>query len=131
MTSRKSKQRRLDQGRLQRANQLSGIDPTAPHASPPPGAIAADPSQLTHNNTYGLLPSFYIDKIIRCRQCGNEEVWPAERQKWWYEVAKGNINTEAVLCRACRQKKRERKTEARRVHLEGIARKRGRTKASK
>jgi hypothetical protein len=52
-----------------------------------------------------------------------EEVWPAERQKWWYEVAKGNINTQAVLCRACRQAEKERKAEARRVHVEGVARK--------
>lgn len=29
-----------------------------------------------------------------------EELWPAERQKWWYEVAQGNINTDAILCRS-------------------------------
>ncbi len=92
----------------------------------PPGAVAADHSQLAHNNTYGPLPRFYVDKIIRCRHCGAEELWSAERQKWWYEVAKGNIFTQAVLCRACRAKAGKGRL-ARRVHLEGIARKRGRT----
>ncbi len=98
------------------------------NADVPPNALAADPSQLAHNNTYSALPRFYVDKTIQCRQCGTEEVWSAARQKWWYEVAKGNIFTQAVLCRACRKKDGERKVEARRIHLEGIARKRARVK---
>jgi hypothetical protein len=123
MTSRKRKQQRLEESRIQRARQLAGVDAYDEHASLPPGAVVADPLQLSHNNTYGLLPRFYVDKVVECRQCRKEEVWPAERQKWWYEVAKGNINTQAVLCRACRQAEKERKAEARRVHLEGVARK--------
>ncbi len=83
----------------------------------------ADPLQLTHNNTYGLLPRFYVDKVVECRECKKEEVWPAERQKWWYQVAKGNINSQAVLCRSCRAAEKARKEEARRVHLEGVERK--------
>lgn len=85
--------------------------------------MIADPLRLSHNNTYDRFPRFYVDKIIECRQCGKEEVWPAERQKWWYEVAKGNINTQAVLCRSCRKLEKERKDEVRRFHLEGVARK--------
>lgn len=60
--------------------------------------------------------------------------WPTcgamsqKNKKWWYEVAKGNIYAEAVLCRSCRKADRDRRAEARRVHLEGLARKRGRTK---
>jgi hypothetical protein len=114
MTRRKTKQQRLRR--------------KPKDASRPPGAVAADHSQLTHNNTYSPLPEYYVDKVVVCRQCGKEEVWPAERQKWWYEVAKGNINTEAVLCRACRQAAKEKKSEARRIHLEGVARKRARSK---
>ena len=125
MTSRKGRQRRLEESRLERAKQLAAIDPTDKHTALPPGAVAADPVQLSHNNTYGALPRFYVDKVVQCRECGKEEVWPAERQKWWYEVAKGNINTQAVLCRSCREVEKERKAEARRVHLEGMARKRG------
>jgi len=123
MTRRKSKQQRLEESRFLRAKELSSIDPRDERISPPSGAIMADPIQLRHNNTYDRLPRFYVDKIIECRQCGKEEIWPAERQKWWYEVAKGNIFTQAVLCRSCREAEKERKDEARRVHLEGVARK--------
>jgi len=123
MTSRTRKQQRADESRLQRARQLAGIDPGDKDVSPPPGAVVADPLLLGHNNTYSRLPRFYVDKVVQCRQCGKEEVWPAERQKWWYEVAKANINTQAVLCRACRHAEKERKAAARRVHMEGVARK--------
>ena len=81
----------------------------------------ADPAELAHNNTYGRLPRFYVDRVIQCRQCEVEEVWLAGRQKWWYEVAKGNINTEAVLCRSCRAKEKTRKEAARQTHLKGLA----------
>jgi len=86
--------------------------------------VLADEKELAHNNTCGRLPRFYIDKIIICRQCGTEEVWPAERQKWWYEEAKGDINTTAVLCRACRSHEKRRKEEARRIHFAGLKQKR-------
>ncbi|WP_116810479.1 zinc-ribbon domain containing protein [Steroidobacter cummioxidans] len=126
MTSRKRKKQRLTESQLQRAKQLSTIDLSDNDAPVPPGAVAADASQLAHNNTYSPLPKFYVDKVVVCRQCGKQEVWPAERQKWWYEVAKGNIFTQAVLCRSCRRADKDRKAEARRVHLEGLARKRER-----
>jgi hypothetical protein len=128
MTNRKRKQQRLKESQLQRAKLLARVDPSDKDASVPAGAVAADASQLAHNNTYSPLPRFYVDKVVVCRQCGKEEVWPAERQKWWYEVAKGNIFTQAVLCHSCRMAEKERKAEARRVHLEGLARKRERSK---
>jgi len=124
MSSRRSKEQRLIQSRLKRAKALTGIDPR--YDPPPPGAVAADPAELAHNNTYSLLPRFYVDRVVVCRKCRKEDVWPAERQKWWYEVAKGKINTDAVLCRSCRTVKKAKKAEARRVHFEGLARKRGR-----
>jgi len=124
MTSSKSKEERSKQSKLSRARELKGIDTTDPNVIPPSGAVLADEKELSHNNTYGRLPRFYIDKVVTCRHCGTEEVWPAERQKWWYETAKGNINTDAVLCRACREKEKLLKEEARRIHLEGLEKKR-------
>jgi hypothetical protein len=115
MTSAEGKQRRLEEGQLARAKALAHIDPTDPGTAPPAGAVMADPAQLSHNNTYGRLPRFYVDRPVVCRNCGTEEVWPAERQKWWYEEAKGNINTQAVLCRSCRAAERKRKEAARAV----------------
>lgn len=115
MTSADRKHRRMSEGQQARARALAGIDATDPDVSPPPGAVMADAAQLSHNNTYGPLPRFYVDRLVVCRNCGTEEVWPAVRQKWWYEEAKGNINTQAVLCRSCRAAERERKDAARAV----------------
>jgi predicted transposase YbfD/YdcC len=122
MTSKRTKEQRLKESRFERAKAHAGVDPR--RDLPPPGAVLADQAELAHNNTCDLLPKFYVDRAIVCRQCGTEEVWPAERQKWWYEVAKSNINTDAVLCRSCREFKKAQKAEARRVYLEGIAKKR-------
>lgn len=61
-----------------------------------------------HNNTYGLLPEFYVARPFTCRDCGAEEVWTAKQQKWWYEVAHGHIDSRAVRCLACRRARRER-----------------------
>ena len=86
MTSFEVKKLRLTQQQLIRAKSLAGIDPTDPAVSPPAGSVLANPDELSHNNTYGRLPRFYVDRVVVCRNCGTEEVWPAERQKWWYEV---------------------------------------------
>lgn len=104
MTSKASKHKRLKESQILRAEAYSGINTADPNIDPPPGSVLADKSELAHNNTYGPLPCFYVDKVVVCRDCGTTEVWPAHRQKWWYEVAKGNINTTAVLCRRCRGK---------------------------
>lgn len=73
---------------------------------------------------------FYTDKPFACADCGTEEIWTAWQQKWWYEVAKGDVFTTARRCRLCRRRERERRTEARRVHLDGLARKRARRGSS-
>lgn len=89
----------------------------------PLGTVLADPAQLAHNNTYALLPLFYIDRPFVCRDCGSQEIWTAKQQKWWYEIAKGHIDSVAVRCRPCRRQEQARQAEARRVHLAGLARK--------
>ncbi|ALG68886.1 zinc-ribbon domain containing protein [Beggiatoa leptomitoformis] len=75
----------------------------------PKGAILANPQALAHNHTYGILPTYYLDRPFTCRDCGVVEVWTAKQQRWWYEIAKGNINSRAVRCSACRHKIREQK----------------------
>ena len=67
---------------------------------------------------------FYVDKPFVCKACGKQEVWSAGQQKWWYETAKGDVWTTATRCLACRRKERERRNDARRVHLDGLAKKR-------
>jgi hypothetical protein len=71
-----------------------------------PSAVAADHDKLSHINTYGSLPDFYLDQPFTCRQCGQREIWRARDQKWYYEVAKGHTDARAVECRACRKSKR-------------------------
>jgi hypothetical protein len=128
MTCPDAKARRLKESRLARARAMAGIDTTDPAVSVPAGAVMADSAKLAHNNTYGRLPRFYVDQAIVCRQCGAEEVWPAQRQQWWYEEHKGDINTRAVLCRACRAAQQQRKAEAREASAAGLARKQQRRK---
>lgn len=94
----------------------------------PIGTVVVTPLLLRRNNSYGI-PEFVqrgysMDHPFRCKDCGKEEIWTAAQQQWWYEVAQGDVWTTAVCCRACRQRERERKAEARRIHQEGRATKR-------
>jgi len=57
-------------------------------------------------------------------------VWTGTQQKWWYEVAKGFVYATAVRCRVCRRKKQEQSAGSRRVHLQGIERKKQAQKKS-
>jgi hypothetical protein len=88
---------------------------------------------LAPNNSYGapdfVRRGYYVDIPFRCVDCGKEEIWTGTQQKWWYEVAKGFVYSTAIRCRACRRKERDRRAEARRVHSEGMARKRQGTRA--
>lgn len=69
---------------------------------PPSGRIQADLTKQAPNNSYGGVPLYYEDQPFTCVDCGKEEVWTAEQQQWWYEVAKGSIYSRAVRCRECR-----------------------------
>ena len=69
----------------------------------PHGAVAADLSEQAPNGSYSP-PLYYVDQSFTCVDCGAEEVWTAERQKWYYEVAKGSIYARAIRCRPCRHK---------------------------
>ena len=84
-------------------------------------------SLLAPYNSYGapdfVSRGYYIDRPFRCVGCGKEEVWTGTQQKWWYEVAKGFAYSSAIRCRLCRRKERQRRDEARRVHLAGLERK--------
>ena len=71
-----------------------------------PSAVRADPDLLAHVNTYGPLPEFYLDRPFKCRFCGIAQVWRARDQKWYYEQAKGHIDSVAVACRPCRKARR-------------------------
>jgi Probable zinc-ribbon domain len=92
------------------------------------GTVPVNPASLSPNNSYGIPEfvkrRFYVDIPFICKHCGVPQIWTAQQQHWWYELAKGDIWTIAILCRPCRIKERERKALARKRHLEGLLRKR-------
>lgn len=90
-------------------------------------SVVVNTALLEPNCSYGF-PDYvtrgcYLDKPFTCKHCGKPEIWTTTQQKWSYESAKGDLWTVAVRCRACRRRERDRKAEARRVHLAGVARK--------
>jgi hypothetical protein len=93
----------------------------------PSRLIPVNEALLAPNNSYGapefVRRGYYVDRPFRCVDCGKEEIWTGTQQKWWYEVAKGFAYSTAVRCRICRRKKRDQSAESRRIHLEGIERK--------
>ena len=103
MKSGKRRRQEVREKRRKKAEALIKVDAYSDVSNlPQVGAIQADHKQLEHNNTYGLLPNFYVDKPFVCRDCGVKEIWTAKQQKWWYEVAKGHIDSTAIRCRRCR-----------------------------
>ena len=132
MKRKSNRQRRaeINARRHKRAEKKKVVRQHDPREAVPPEEATApcNPMLLAPNNSYGL-PAFvgrgyYKDEPFKCANCGSMEIWRAAQQKWWYEVAKGNVESRAKLCRKCRRLERERKAEARRVHLEGMERKR-------
>jgi hypothetical protein len=121
MKSGKQRREEIKAKRLVRLRVAQVPNPYMPTPTVPLGAVAVDPTQLAHNTTWGLLPSFYIDAPFVCKDCGSHEVWTAKQQKWWYEVAKGPIDSRAARCRPCRAIERARVEEARRVSQAGLA----------
>lgn len=93
--------------------------------------VVVDGTKLAPYGSYGgplfVTRGYYLDQPFVCQGCGKEEVWTARQQKWWYEVAKGSVWTTARFCRACRRRERERRADARRVHLDGLEKKRKNT----
>ena len=86
---------------MEEAKRVAALHPDVQRQHP--SAVEADQSRLEHINTYGALPDYYIDRPFKCRDCGKEEIWRAEDQKWYFEEAKGHIDARAVRCRACRK----------------------------
>ncbi len=114
----KSKKRRLEikAKRLKMAKKRLNMDKLK---ALPQNAILANHEELKHNNTCGL-PEYYVDVLYTCCDCGSKEIWTAKQQKWWYEIAKGNIDSCAIRCYGCRKKIRDVKIQQKR-HMEEMA----------
>ena len=92
------------------------------------GKVVVSAERLSPNRSYDtpdfVKRGFYVDHPFICKDCKVAEVWTATQQKWWYETAKGDLWAVAIRCRLCRRRERDRKTTARKIHLEGLAKKR-------
>ncbi|WDD99951.1 zinc-ribbon domain containing protein [Thalassomonas actiniarum] len=55
-----------------------------------------------NDNTYSSPPDYYYDEEYKCVDCGKNEIWTAEQQKFWYEELGKTINSFAVRCQVCR-----------------------------
>lgn len=101
------KQRRAEIAR-KRQIRASAAPPAARTPAPPLGPTEpVDPAALAPYNSYGT-PEFvqrgvYCDIPFTCADCGTDCVFTAAQQKWWYEVAKGQVYSRAKRCRACRR----------------------------
>ena len=89
--------------------------------------IAVDRSKIVSRSAIPQIPDYYRDSWFTCKDCGKRELWTAKQQQRWYEEQGGEIETIAIRCRACRRKQKLRRETARKIHLEGIARKRNAT----
>jgi hypothetical protein len=90
------------------------------------GGLAIDRSAFASNiwdEPDFIKCGYYLDRPFTCVGCNSQEIWTAAQQKWWYEEAKGDLYSIAKFCRPCRHQEQARRAEARRIHLEGIAKK--------
>ena len=127
---RSGKQRRVEIRKKRVARKAKAAEKRPPKPLPA-GTAPVNEALLAPNNSYGapqfVYRGYYLDLPFVCQGCGKEEVWTATQQKWWYEVAKGFAYSTAKFCRACRRETRNRSDESRRLHLEGLARKKKKT----
>ena len=80
--------------------------------------VAVKLDALAPNNSISqpdfVTRGYYVDRPFACQACGVQQIWTAAQQKWWYEVAKGDVFSTARFCRPCRQQERARRDEAQR-----------------
>jgi hypothetical protein len=111
--------------RLRKTAAKKAID--ALRARSNPGEVKVNIALLkldySYHHTDFAKRGYYLDQPFQCQDCGVQEVWTAHQQKWWYEIAKGGVWTVSSRCRSCRRREREHQITARKIHLEGVAKK--------
>ncbi len=127
MKSNKQRRRELKELQIKRKAKAIALRENSNREKIPTDAVLCHSDLLAPSNSYGVPPfvtrGYYVDIPFQCVDCQKQEVWLATQQQWWYEVAKGNVESRANRCRSCRKIEHDRKIEARRIHLEGVAKK--------
>ena len=118
---------RAEAARAQEARRIA-LDQQKEAARRARGHVPVNPLNLGRNPSYGtpdfVTRGYYLDRPFDCKECGTAQIWTETQQKWWYEAAKGDVWAVAVLCRACRRREQARRAAARKIHLEGLEKKR-------
>ncbi len=111
--------------RLARTGKRTTLSQWALHAALKDGTmIPVNRAKVVSRCAIPKIPDFYCDRWFDCRDCGTRELWTAKQQQRWYEEQGGEIETIAISCNACRRKEKLRRAAARKVHQEGLERKR-------
>ena len=72
----------------------------------PRGAVRGNPERQNYCHAHHPPKYFYLDETNTCVQCGQEFVFTAEEQKFWYETLQFNFDSIAIRCRDCRKQRR-------------------------
>jgi len=125
MSSSKQKRQKLKLTRAERESELERAELLAglKHGT----IIAVDRSTVFSRSAIPKIPDYYRDARFTCKDCGEQDLWTAKQQQRWYEEQGGEIEAIAIRCHACRRKEKLRRETARKIHLEGLARKRNAT----
>ena len=67
----------------------------------PPGAVRGDPRRQLF--CCDVPRYFYVDRSLRCRDCGAGFVFSAGEQRHWYETLGFRLDATAVRCLDCRR----------------------------
>jgi predicted RNA-binding Zn-ribbon protein involved in translation (DUF1610 family) len=86
----------------------------------PDWAVSVNQAEVHHHSMAFDIPLLYIDKEFICKDCGAKEIWAAKQQKWWYEIAKGALETTAIRCSSCGRKIKAEK-ESQKSHMKEMA----------
>ncbi|RYD20576.1 MAG: hypothetical protein EOP88_14550 [Verrucomicrobiaceae bacterium] len=78
----------------------------------PEDAIPVNPDSFNAGGSYSP-QLFYRDQPFTCKDCGKDEIWKADDQRWYFEKYGAPWYQSANRCLECRIKERERKREAR------------------
>lgn len=102
------KQKRLEQERAALIAELIRRGWLDRRAEIPAGALLVNPSKLMSFGMNDYHTPWYEDIPFTCKDCGTQQVWPAESQQWYYETLGRPLGAGPHRCRECRQKERER-----------------------
>lgn len=125
MSSSKQKRQKLKLTRAERKAELERVELQV--GLKKGTIIAVDRTKVFSRSVLPEIPDYYRDTLFTCKDCGEQELWTAKQQQRWYEEQGGEIEAIAIRCRACRGKEKLRRELARKIHLEGLARKKSGT----